>query len=115
MGMGASPAATSAAVAAASRDAGRDGAAAPEWLNPLMKAELSDFQGTRHARSRLKETVVSSGLGGGGALCCRRGGAFGGCFSLLGCGVDRLAVYTAAGMEWLSCIHGVLSTYLLVL
>lgn len=32
---------------------------APDWLNPLMKAELKDFMGTRYCRSRLKQTLVS--------------------------------------------------------
>lgn len=54
--------ATAAAVAAAAAagEAGRDGVAAPEWLNPLMKTVLPDFQGTRYARSRLKQTLVSA-------------------------------------------------------
>ena len=34
-------------------------AGAPEWLNPLVKAELRDFPGTRHCRSRLKKIFVS--------------------------------------------------------
>ncbi|CAM9578292.1 unnamed protein product [Ectocarpus sp. 8 AP-2014] len=51
--------ATAAAVAAAAAgDAGRDDVAAPEWLNPLMKTVLPDFQGTRYARSRLKQTLA---------------------------------------------------------
>ncbi|CAB1116960.1 unnamed protein product [Ectocarpus sp. CCAP 1310/34] len=50
--------ATAAAVAAAAGDAGRDDVAAPEWLNPLMKTVLPDFQGTRYARSRLKQTLA---------------------------------------------------------
>lgn len=36
-----------------------DAVGAPDWLSPLMKAELRGFMGTRYCRSRLKQTLVS--------------------------------------------------------
>lgn len=49
-----------------SKGAGADGGGAgpasssPEWLTPLMRTTLRDFVGTRYARSRLKQTLVST-------------------------------------------------------
>ena len=36
-----------------------EGVGSPEWLEPLLKADLRGFVGTRYARSRLKQTLVS--------------------------------------------------------
>lgn len=45
--------------AAAAAGGGGGSAAGPEWLTPLMRATLDGFVGTRYARSRLKQTLVS--------------------------------------------------------
>lgn len=61
-GLAAAAAAGGGVGAAAAQGAGGVGAAAPgfpEWLTPLMRATLDGFVGTRYARSRLKQILVS--------------------------------------------------------
>lgn len=62
-GRGRSAAAAS-AVAGSGGAGGEETAPSPEWLHCLVQAEVGEFQGTRHALSRLKEIVVRRSYGG---------------------------------------------------